>query len=566
MNQRIIIFRTFAVLGLFIYLAVNGLAQQATLDSVELGKRLYHEGLTVKGQPVEAVSQHDIAISGKTAACVKCHRPSGFGSSEGGYYVPPITGPILFAPRQIDRTRLFPDLFQQVQPSTFSARLRQPHMRPAYTTDSLAVTIRDGIDSGGQALAAIMPRYQLSDEDMRALSSYLKTLSTHMSPGVDDRHIHFAIVLSDNISSIDREAILETMRLFVEWHNQHLRYDRARPNFSPYHRSPFVPLERFWTFSVLTLTGESDTWNQQMNDFYRAKPFFAVVSGQVRGSYKPVADFCDHNRVPCLLPVTDLPVAGVEGGYSVYFSEGLTLEAKVLSHYLVDADRAISRVVQLAASDAFGQIPSNTLSDQLAGRPAKFEHDVMKYRDREDLAAQLTEISEQLTMDDVLIVWPGAEAQMAVEAVMYQRPAVGTIVFPSRAIAMVPSDSADEWSHRLRFVEPHEILVTSHPRSFVVRAWMRTRGLQITRPTLQFEVYYALSLLEAALMNIREDYHRDYLIERIERESEKDLNPGMYPRLALGPTQRFASKGAYVVRMDSTHQGQLIPVSDWVVP
>ena len=67
-------------------------------------------------------------------------------------------------------------------------------------------------------------------------------------------------------------------------------------------------------------------------------------------------------------------------------------------------------------------------------------------------------------------------------------------------------------------------------------------------------------------MNIREDYYRDYLIERIERESEKDLNPGIYPRLALGPTQRFASKGAYIVRLDPEKPGQLVAVSDWIVP
>lgn len=95
---------------------------------------------------------------------------------------------------------------------------------------------------------------------------------------------------------------------------------------------------------------------------------------------------------------------------------------------------------------------------------------------------------------------------------------------------------------------------------------MRTRGIEIDRPLLQFQTFYALSLVDAALGNIREDFYRDYLIERIERESEKDLNPGIYPRLALGPMQRFASKGAYIVRLDPEHPGNFLAISDWIVP
>jgi hypothetical protein len=206
------------------------------------------------------------------------------------------------------------------------------------------------------------------------------------------------------------------------------------------------------------------------------------------------------------------------------------------------------------------------LRDKLTTRRPEISHDLKVYHDLSELSVKMAEVSRQLTKDDILVIWPGADAHLAVDAVMQQRPSTGLIVLPSRAISLTSTVQYKEFLDRLRFVEPHEITVTKHPRSFVVRAWMRTRGLDIPRPTLQFETYYALSLLEAALMNIREDYYRDYLIERIERESEKDLNPGIYPRLALGPTQRFASKGAYIVRLDPEQPGRLVAVSDWIVP
>jgi hypothetical protein len=41
-------------------------------------------------------------------------------------------------------------------------------------------------------------------------------------------------------------------------------------------------------------------------------------------------------------------------------------------------------------------------------------------------------------------------------------------------------------------------------------------------------------------------YSREYLIETIEHEIENQLNPGTFPRLSLGPGQRFAAKGADV--------------------
>ena len=38
----------------------------------------------------------------------------------------------------------------------------------------------------------------------------------------------------------------------------------------------------------------------------------------------------------------------------------------------------------------------------------------------------------------------------------------------------------------------------------------------------------------------------------------------IYPRLSLGPGQRFASKGAYIVHVGA--DGLLVADSDWIVP
>jgi hypothetical protein len=48
------------------------------------------------------------------------------------------------------------------------------------------------------------------------------------------------------------------------------------------------------------------------------------------------------------------------------------------------------------------------------------------------------------------------------------------------------------------------------------------------------------------------------------------LNKGegttIYPRLSLGPTQRFASKGGYIVRFADTGSDKLVAESGWIIP
>ncbi|EIL99251.1 hypothetical protein RHOFW104T7_18020 [Rhodanobacter thiooxydans] len=44
----------------------------------------------------------------------------------------------------------------------------------------------------------------------------------------------------------------------------------------------------------------------------------------------------------------------------------------------------------------------------------------------------------------------------------------------------------------------------------------------------------------------------EHLIERIEDESQKDINPGLYPRMALLPGERIEVKSGQVVVLDAS--------------
>jgi hypothetical protein len=61
-------------------------------------------------------------------------------------------------------------------------------------------------------------------------------------------------------------------------------------------------------------------------------------------------------------------------------------------------------------------------------------------------------------------------------------------------------------------------------------------------------------------------YSREYLIERIEHMVDRMLTSSVYPRLSLASGQRYASRGAYLVRVGGDAGFKLVPVSEWIVP
>src|SRR5207237_4404784 len=124
-------------------------------------------------QPVQAPREAAATPPGADAACVNCHRRSGLGSTEGRITIPPIAGPYLFIARG-------KSLEQQGVPFVDTERINHE----AYTDESLARAIREGIGANGKTLNYLMPRYQMDDATMAELIGYLKGIKVSPSPGV----------------------------------------------------------------------------------------------------------------------------------------------------------------------------------------------------------------------------------------------------------------------------------------------------------------------------------------------------------------------------------------------
>ncbi|HWM91712.1 MAG TPA: SCO family protein [Thermoanaerobaculia bacterium] len=483
------------------------------LSDLDRGRRIYQEG---------------------ALGCANCHRRSGFGASEGGVFVPPVTGPFLFQLGHLERTDLFRELYQEVQSKIYLARVRDPRPRPAYTEASLARVLREGIDPADRNLDPLMPRYPLSDEDIGHLTAYLRTLSAAPSPGVDAETIHFATVFTPNVDPAERRALLAVMEAFFQRKNADTEGLLRHAGGSPWYKDDLAKGFRKWVLHLWDLQGSSESWRGQLESHAREQPVFALLSGA--GDWRAIHEFCEREEVPCLFPSTLLP--GPSGLYTIYFSSGLAGEASALARYLEPSTRVV-------------QVYRDTEEGRALAEAFRKERSVV------DLRLKAGDPIPRGLAGDDLVLWLDEKDFAALPP---------TALAGFRRIylssSLVEPDPRNPLREKLSFTYPYTLPGREGPHVYRVRAWLRSRGIERTHERLQLNTFYALSLAEHALDHMAGSFSRDFFVESVEREAEVELNPGVFPRLSLGPGQRLTSKGCYIVRLGE--QG-IEPLSDWIV-
>lgn len=542
-------------------------AAKAAPSLQALGERIYKSGIGVSGKPIAAIDMSGQKVFAPQFHCVACHRTSGYGSREGGVITPPIPASILFQPLHPERTRAFNSMYFQPQSTETAGRIYQGRTRPAYDMASLARLLHDGMDPAGQTLTTAMPRFVMSKADVEALEAYLRTLSAAPDPGVDGKTIHMALILSDRVPEATRKMLLDTSRVFVERYNKNVGSERARPNFSPMYRSEFVSFWREWELDIWDLKGPESSWPAQLEAFYKAQPAFAVIGGAVAAPWQPVGDFCDAKRLPCLFPLTDMPARQArDGGYTMYNYGGLPLEARALASYISRSPNSSGQVVELVGEGDSGAIPAAEFKAAMASELPGVQVRPIAVPKGQWQAAT-SQAKGYLGPDTILVIWPGIDATGAVQGLRDSGVNAGLVVFPSggeeAAKALL---SSTPLASQIRIIRPTELASVTNPHSYRVRSWLFARRVAVDPPEDQFQVYYALSVIEKAVMEIQGDYLREYLIEQIEMIAESNLNPGVFPTLSLGPGQRIASRGSYVVRLDASAPGGVVADGDWIVP
>lgn len=503
---------------------IDGLVPAAKLamelaTELRAGRRIY-----TNGEGVAAIAFGGEPLSGLAVACVHCHRPSGYGAIEGGVWVPPITGPVLFHSSPGSRAEYIDAIYLEDQPNQFHSRARIPRTRPAYSGETLAIALRAGKDSSGRVLDPIMPRYDLSDSAVLDLIGYLRTLGAN-GPGVDESEIHFATVVSASADVQERKAMLDVIEAYFQWKNADVAREILRPGHSPWYKDDFAGARRKWVLHKWILDGPPETWPQQLDRMGQDQPVFALVSGLVPGSWRPIHDFCERTQTPCLFPNTNFPVPDPPGDFSLYFSQGVTLEARALARFLRNHLGAGFRITQTAADSEIGRIAAQAFRNAVR-----------------EAGGELVDSNAP-----ILVAWLG-DPNLIPES----RTTVVSGSF------MIRAESVNLHGNVL-WLQTYAVPQHEDPSIFHAISWLRARRVEPGPESIQLNTYFALNVLNESVTHMAERFSRAYLIECVEHELSGNAGAGVFPALSLGPGQRFASKGAYVVNLRT---GQ----AEWIVP
>lgn len=499
------------ILGIASSTAVPALADETATDAalIERGERIYF-GVDESVSRPGAARVQGAPIPATTAACVSCHRRSGLGSAESRLLVPPIAGFMLFNPLLPQTGRRLP-------------WLSQDRTRPAYDVTTLQRALNEGVAPDGVPLAAPMPRYSLELTDVTALAAYLRTLSAASPPGVDREEVVFATVTTPDVPASQVEDLTNTLQVFFKEKNAGTRHETGRRSQSMRTESTMYSRFRRWRLEHWALEGDPETWGAQLDARYRATPVFALLSGISYDDWSPVHAFCERNRVPCLLPNAWMPPAR-EDFYSIYLSQGLVAEVNAIAQALT----GVREVVVWTAD-------SGTGDRQRAAIAAAFDKHGIRVVERTPRA------------DDMVVTsLPDAQVESRYRALAH----------PPRRVYVLVGASAElpeEWTSDDRGLRLRSVLVTpldhgakAQAQMARARSWLNRRKMQPGSEKIASGALLAAVLAAETLTHIDERFSREYCIEKIEHNLENIPPFTAYPRLSIGPSQRFAAKAVHL--------------------
>ena len=495
------------------------------------------------GEPLTALGAVQVRLSGKDAACATCHRRSGYGTTEGPFTIRPITGPALRQEEEV-----------AVHSPRIKARLGT-RVRPPYTDALIARALRSGVDAAGVPLDRVMPRYALSEPELSALAAYIFTLSAQPSPGVDAEEIHFATVIQPGVEPARRRAMLDVMQAFVKDKTANVRSEEQRRQAG---NMRMYRAYRKWVLHIWDLSGPSETWDAQLEAFYKAQPVFALVGGIGDRSWRPVHEFCERMEIPDVFAQVDLPVVSGVNNYNVYFSKGVTLEAEVLAKFLKDQG-SVRRVLQVyRRGDAVPTAAAALRAALEASKETSLEDRVLE--GTADDAFWRGVAGEK---PDALVLWL-SEQDVASAKALGSADSPPVYLSFSLLAGKRPDPGlvgAGNW----RLVYPSDLPPKHETRLLRDKLWLHNKGIQITDETVQVNALFAMTVLSDAVGHISDSFSRDFFVERVEHVVTQTPMPSIYSQVSLGPGQRFASKGSTVVQLQGA-QTQLKALSGWIVP
>ncbi|MFO0700527.1 MAG: ABC transporter substrate-binding protein [Nitrospira sp.] len=490
-----------------------------------MGRFIYHQGTVPSGEKLHvSLSGNDGSLSATLFRCVQCHGISGQGTEEGGLRVPPLT----------------------------AAFLRQPHesrqtgtQRAAYTDETLARAITQGVDAAGEPLHSGMPRYHLTDSQAAAVVAYLKKIGTDddTDPGVTATTITIgaALPLSGPLQSIGRDAqsVLDG----------YLRHVNERGGI--YGRRITLVVED---------SGQEASQVAATERLIKTKHAFALVGSVESGDTSKTHNLLERTQVPLIgsLALSPQP-SDPPNPYVFYMLPGFDIQYRALLDFLVSRSRSLTGQTRprVAIVQPKKTTPLNSVFTPIRRKAIEIVGEY-EYERGAIVRAGLVRRLNRGHVDGIVFVGDGEDFLILTRELDGQH---------LRPLLLTPAGMV---GHKALSIPPRLkskvfLAAALDPPTEQDRVELQKLAGQHQLHNFGFArmAQGAASMLTEGLMQVGRHVTRSVLIERLERFREQEIGAGF--SLTYGPQRRI---GSVRVRLFSVAPDSLsfTPVTGWVAP
>ena len=503
----------------------------ANADASELtpeeahGKQIYTHGTSPRGEEITAhVGVDGFPLPASAMPCASCHGTDGRGRPEGGVIPSNITWEHLTV--------------------SYGHQHSYGREHPAFTEQTAARAITTGVDPAGNRLDMAMPGYSITQDDLRALLAYLKTIATDFDPGVTPDSVRIATLLplSGRKAALG-SAMRAVLDAFVADLNSASGINGRQIDLDvvPYGESPGQALAN-------------------LREAVAQAGIFALLSPYSIGIESELAHFAEEAALPLIAPYTlQPPTRSVLDRYTFYLFSGDEQQVRVLIDALADqfAGQDPGIVVTGADNDAIQSL-AKAVTKQAQRRdwpapatlyyePANFDSKALAERVRAADTGVLFFFGTSVELDALLVEYAG-DASVPLIVVPANRVARSLFeapaVFDGRILSAYPRSPAD---------------VTAAGRD-AYTALRENHDLSGEFASAQLAVLAAARTFGEATMRAGKHLSRESLIAAL--EGLKEYETGLAPPLTFSLNRRIGALGAHVVRLD-LERGTFVPEGAW---
>ncbi len=534
---------------------VEGMADE---EVIRLGERMYREGLLPSGEPIMSYVANDVPVDGTSFTCTSCHLRSGMGSIEGEVITPPTNGNTLYKARKpfIEGAEFVPYIHN------YAVYIPE---RPAYTDETLATLIATGIDPTGRSVLSAMPRYDIADRNMEIMIAYLKTLSDAPAPGVTEDHIKFATVIVEGIDPVKVESMLIPIQFTIDRKNSLAAASKRNDRVARMAYNMLGSLHALsFSLDKWMLSGPPETWRDQLEKYYAKDPVYALLGGISETTWEPVHRFCEDHQIPNLFPIIDEPVISDTDWYTQYLSRGLRQEGEAAARYLISMAELIKdrKIVQIVRDSRHGRALAEGFRDVWKEAGHTLPTEILLAEGQEINGLQLQRVIAE-HKPEVMLYWDNEDTVPSLAGLIGLKAAPGIVVVSGTWLGDSLWTIPEDLRKRLYLTYPYRL-----PQE-EVRFDLQTKKVLASKPIKNYDSvilrksFITQEVLGMALMEMRQEYYRDFLLDTI--GMFQDLYLPLYERISFGPGQRYASKGCYIVQLGMGEKPQLEKRSEWLI-